>query len=126
MSIDFIDELPNSMGKNVVMVVVDRLRKYAHFIPLSRPYTARSMAKLFLDHIFKLHELPISIVSDRDPIFTSNFWKELFHLNGTDLFMSLAYHPQTNGQIEIMNKGLEGYLLSFSRDMSKTGCGGYH
>jgi hypothetical protein len=115
-SIDFIEGLHVSQGKDVVLVMVDRLSKHAHFIPLSHPYTASSVAKLFVDHIFKLHGLPNSIVSDRDPVFTSHFWKEIFRATSTDLLMSSAYHPQTNGQTEIMNKGLEGYFRSFSGD----------
>lgn len=67
------------------MVVVDRLTKYAHFIPLSHPYTAAMVARLFLDHIFKLHGMPTSIVSDRDPTFTSAFSVEFFKLQGTNL-----------------------------------------
>jgi transposase InsO family protein len=118
-SMDFIGGLPILQGKDVIMVVIDRLSKYAHFIPLTHPYTARTVAQLFLDQIFKLYGLPKSIVSDQDKIFTSNFWKELFRLSGTDLLLSSAYHPQTNGQTEIVNKGLEGYLKSFTGDRLK-------
>jgi transposase InsO family protein len=118
-SIDFVEGLPISQGKNVILVVVYQLNKYAHFIPVSHPYTANLVAKVFVDHIFKLHGLPKSIVSDRDPIFTSQFWKELFCVTGTELLMSSAYHPQTDGQTESMNKGLEGYLRSFTGDCPK-------
>jgi transposase InsO family protein len=83
---------------------------------LSHPYTATSVARLFTDHVFKLHGIPKIIVSDRDPAFTSQFWKELFKVIGIDLLMSFAYHPQTVGQNEVMNKGLKGYLWSFTGD----------
>ena len=72
-SMDFIDGLPSSHGRTTIIVVVDRLSKYAHFIPLSHPYTAALVARLFLDHVFKLHGMPTSIVSDCDPTFTSAF-----------------------------------------------------
>lgn len=86
-SMDFIKGLPSSQGRNAIMVVMDldRLTKNAHFIPLSHPYTAAMVARLFLDHIFKLHGMPTSIVSDRDPTFTSAFSVELFKLQGTNL-----------------------------------------
>jgi transposase InsO family protein len=116
---DFVEGLPTSMGKNVILVVVDRLSKYAHLVSLSHPYTAGIMARLLFDQIFRLRGLPKSIVSDRDSVFTSNFWKEMFRLSGTELLMSTAYHPQTDGQTEIMNKGLKAYLKSFSGDRPK-------
>jgi hypothetical protein len=115
-SMDFAEGLPSSMGRDVIMVVVDRLSKYAYFVALAHPYTAGTVARLFMDNIFKLHGLPKTIVSDRDPVFTSNFLQEIFRLSGTELLMSSAYHPQIDGQTEIMNKGLEGYLRSFSGD----------
>lgn len=71
-SMDFIEGLPSSHGKQVIFVVVDLLSKYAHFLNLSHPYTAIDVAKLFMDSIFRLHGLPSSIISDRDPIFLSD------------------------------------------------------
>lgn len=81
-SMDFIEGLPNSKGFNNLWVVVDRLTKYNHITPLKHPCTAQDIANLFLKHIFKLHGLPLSIVSDRDRTFTSNFWQELFNVQG--------------------------------------------
>lgn len=76
-SIDFVEGLPSSEGYMVVMVVVvvvDKLSKYAHFIQLHHPYIALKVARVFTEHIFKLHGLPQTIVSNRDLVFTSQFW----------------------------------------------------
>ncbi|GKB94836.1 retrotransposable element Tf2 [Tanacetum coccineum] len=86
-SMDFIDGLPASKGKTVILVVVDRLSKYSHFIPLSHPYSAIQLAQAFLDNIYKLHGLPKAIVSDRDKVFLSRFWQELFKLLDVSLHM---------------------------------------
>lgn len=107
---DFLVGLPNCKGKSVIWVVVDRLSKYAHFVPMSHPYTASSVAQLFVEYIFKLRS---SIVSDRDPVFINAFWKELFKLQNFKLCMNLGYHPQSDGQYEVMNMFLETYLKCF-------------
>ena len=89
---DFIVGLPKSRNKLVIMVVVDHLSKYAHLCALQHPFTACKVDQVFMDNIFKLHGIPHSIVSDRDPTFTNNFWQELFKLQGTQLYLNTAYH----------------------------------
>lgn len=86
------------------MVVVDRLTKYAHFMALSHPYTASTLAQVFFDDVYKHHGLPLNIISDRDPIFTSRFFKELMEKLDVELHMSTSYHPQTDGQTERVNQ----------------------
>jgi hypothetical protein len=87
-SMDFVEGLPKVNGKSLILTVVDRFSKYAHFITLSHPDTASSMARLFFDEVVHLHGFLASIVSDRDPTFTSNFWRELFCLSGVKLNFS--------------------------------------
>jgi transposase InsO family protein len=101
---DFIEALPKVGGKSVILTVVDRLSKYAHFIPLTHPYSATTVAHKLFSEIVRLHGLPKSIVSDRDVGFTSRFWHELFRLSAVKLQMTSAYHPQSDGQSEIVNK----------------------
>lgn len=111
---DFIVGLPLCHGKSVILVVVDRVTEYAHFLSLAHPYTDTLVAQLFLDNVFKLHGKPSTIVSDKDPIFLSAFWKEFFKLQGSKLCMSLGYHPQSGRQIEVVNRCLETFLKSFA------------
>lgn len=99
--------LPKSKGKDTILVVVCRLTKLAHFLPLTHPFSATTVAHLFMDHIYKLHDLPKVIVSNLDKIFTSLFWQELFKSLGVKLSFSSAYHPQSDGQIERVNSALK-------------------
>ncbi|KAF5798132.1 putative nucleotidyltransferase, Ribonuclease H [Helianthus annuus] len=93
---DFIAGLPTSKGSNVILVVVDRLLKYAHFILLKHPYTTKSVAEVF-DESNSASRVPKSIGSDRDPLFLSKFWQDIFCSIGTKLRMSFAYHPEPDG-----------------------------
>ena len=89
LTIDFIEALPTSQGKDTIMVVVDRLSKYAHFMALSHPFTAKKVAEVFLDSVFKLHGMPIKVVSDRGAIFVGSFWKEFLTLLGVEFLYSV-------------------------------------
>jgi hypothetical protein len=109
-SMNFILGLPKSGNKSVIMVVVDRLSRYAHFCALQYPFTTPVVAQLFMDQVLKLHGMSHSIISDCDLTFTNNFWQEIFKLQGTQLHLSTTYHPQIDGQIEVVNKCLETYL----------------
>ena len=98
---DFVVGLPKTMGKyDSIWVIVDRLTKSAHFIPVKVTYSAEKFAKLYISEVVQLHGFPLSIISDRGTQFTSMFWKTLHAELGTRLDLSSAFHPQTNGQSE--------------------------
>jgi hypothetical protein len=98
---------------------VDRLTKFAHFFSISIDYSASQVTYLFFREVFRLHGFPKTIVSDRDNRFMSTFWQELFHLLGTKLTPNTSYHPQIDGQTEIVNKWVEGYLRNYVTGQQK-------
>ncbi|KAG8503264.1 hypothetical protein CXB51_001221 [Gossypium anomalum] len=107
-----------SSKKDAIWVVVDRLAKSAHFIPVRTDYSLDKLAEMYVSQIVRLHGVPISIVSDRDPRFTSRFWKKFQEALGTKLHFSTAFHPQTDGQseriIQILEDMLRCCILEFS------------
>ena len=107
---DFVEGLPKSSGYEEIVLVDDRFSKYSHFITLTAKYSAQSVAVLIFENVYKLHEFPLSIVSDKDKIFTSLFQQELLGKLGTNLHFSSAYHFQTDGQTERLNRCIETYL----------------
>ena len=109
---DFIIELPKCQGYDRIWVIVDRFSKMAHFIPLKKT-TAASLALEFVKEIWRLHGLPKGIISDRDVLFTGNFWTDVKKLLGITGRRSTAFHPQTDGQTERVNQVLEQYLRAF-------------
>jgi len=102
-SMDFVEGLPKSGVFDTILVVVDKFSKYSHFIALKHPFTAASVATVFMSNIYKLHDMPVAIVSDRDRVFTSQLWQALFKMAGVKLLMSTSYHPHTDGQTERVN-----------------------
>lgn len=113
---DFITGLPQSHGYTVILVVVDRFSKGIHLWALPTGFTAYKVAELFVSLFCRNHGVPRSIVSDRDPIFISHFWSDLFKFSGTLLRMSSSYNPQTDGQTEVMNRTVEQYLRACVHD----------
>jgi hypothetical protein len=111
---DFLGPLPESKnGNDMILVIIDRLTKMAHFIPTTMEVTSKHLAELFLRYVFQYHGLPDSIVSDRDPRFTSHFWKNLNKILGIKLLMSTAEHPQTDGQSEATVKVIQKLIRPF-------------
>jgi Integrase core domain len=121
-SMDFITGFPKSINKNdQIFVVVDRFSKRARFIACKKTDTAITISKLFFKYIISQHDFPREIVSDRDAKFTSKFWTELFRATKTKLSMSTAYHPQSDGQTEVVNKFLEEMLHTIFISIKRLG-----
>lgn len=92
-AMDLVEGLPSVHGRNAILVVMDCLSKYGHFIPIKHPYFVPQIADVFVQEVFRLRGMPTSIVSDRDPIFISEFWMTFFKQQQTILYKSFAYHP---------------------------------
>lgn len=125
-SMDFNEGLPKSASNDVIFVVVDRLSKYAQFILVCHPFSAKTIATSFVKEVVRLHGFPRSIDSVRDKIFLSHFWMELFRLQDTQLHQSTTYHHQTDGQTEIVNKCVKMYLRCFCSEKAWHGVVGWH
>jgi len=122
---DFVNGLPKTLkGNDSISVIVDRLTKVAHFIPVRTKYSGDKLAQLYVDNIVKLHSVPSRIVSDRGTPFSSKFWKSLHEAMGTKLDFSSAYHPQTDGQTKRINQIIENMLrarvLTYAKDWEKS------
>ncbi len=113
-TLDLITSLPRSkQGNDAIVVFVDKFSKLSHYVPTTTDITAPRLATLFIDNIVRLHGLPSNIISDRDPRFTSLFWKSMWKQLGTNLSMSTSFHPQSDGQTERQNRTLEESLRSY-------------
>uniref|UniRef100_A0AAQ4QR85 Gypsy retrotransposon integrase-like protein 1 n=1 Tax=Gasterosteus aculeatus aculeatus TaxID=481459 RepID=A0AAQ4QR85_GASAC len=105
-AVDFVTGLPPSEGNTVILTIVDRFSKAVHFVPLPKLPSALETANLLVLHVFRLHGIPLDIVSDRGPQFASRVWKAFCQALGASVSLSSGYHPQTNGQTERVNQDL--------------------
>uniref|UniRef100_A0A670JBN2 Gypsy retrotransposon integrase-like protein 1 n=1 Tax=Podarcis muralis TaxID=64176 RepID=A0A670JBN2_PODMU len=119
-ALDFVTDLPSSRGKTAVLVVVDLFTKMAHFIPCAKVATAEQTAKLFIDHVFRVHGLPRSILSDRGRQFVSSFWHKLLGILNVKINLASARHPQTNGQAERVSAIMQQYLRCYANQQPST------
>ncbi|GJX87003.1 putative reverse transcriptase domain-containing protein [Tanacetum coccineum] len=117
---DFITKLPrSSQGFDTIRVIVDQLTKSAHFLPIRENEPLDKLARLYLNRVVARHGIPASIICDRDGRFTSNFWRSFQKALGTDISISTAYHPETDGQSERTIQTLEDMLRACVIDFGK-------
>jgi len=108
---DLLVGLPQTLKKfDAIWVIVDRLTKYAHFIPMCTTYSSERLAEIYFWEIIRLHGVPVSIISDRGTQFTSQFWRSVQRELGTQVELSTTFHPQTDGQSEHIIQILEDML----------------
>ncbi|MCO5569163.1 hypothetical protein L7F22_022883 [Adiantum nelumboides] len=113
-SMDFVTGLPKTIGNyDSIFVIVDKLTKVAHLIPVKQTAIVADIAQVFVKEIVKLHGIPAKIISDRDAKFTSKFWQAMFQSLGTQLNLSTAYHPETDGHTERVNQVIEDMLRAY-------------
>ena len=122
---DFITGFPKTQkGNDAIFVVIDRLSKVAHFLPIRESITASQLADLYVSRVVSLHGVPLEINSDRGSLFTSRFWESFQNAMGTHLSISTAFHPQSSGQVErvnqIMEDMLRAYVISFGNNWEKS------
>ena len=118
---DFVTSLPRSpKGHEAIWVIVDRMTKTSHFIPVKMSYSLDQLAQIYIDEIVSLHGVLVSIMSDRDPRFTSKFWESLHKALGTNLSFSTAFHPQTDGLSKRAIQTLEDMLRAFVLDFKES------
>src|SRR4051812_47831867 len=108
---DFVTGYPKTQkGNDAIFVIIDRLSKIAHFLPVKEKITASQLAALYIARLVSLHDIPLVITSDRGSLFTSRYWTSFMGAFGTHLNLSTAYHPQSQGQVERVNQVLEDML----------------
>ncbi|GJW26300.1 putative reverse transcriptase domain-containing protein [Tanacetum coccineum] len=119
-TMDFVTKLPKtSSGHDTIWVIVDRLTKSTHFIPTKSIDSMETLTRLYIKEIISQHRVPISIISDRDSHFTSRFWQSMQNALGTQLDISTAYHPETDGHSERTIQTLEDMLRAYVIDFGK-------
>lgn len=112
-TMDFIEAMPKSNGKDILLVMSDKFTKYCHIMVLQHLFTATQVAQLVLDTVVKLYGPSKALIKDRDKIFVSKFWTKFIFSLGTEHRMSTSYHPQTDGQSERLNQRIKMFLCCF-------------